>query len=149
MYGWLLFIHVAGVAIWLGSIVAVASLLLSLKRQLAQENIKDVVVRTIKVFNRITHPSATFVLLSGIILLIQSGWDHSNLPFWLKFMEQAGALVILLFIIIVSIMGRKLTKKLANGDPSQASKSITVFVNTLFISALAVLAVVLIVSLKL
>ncbi|MNZ96528.1 hypothetical protein D3C78_1157250 [compost metagenome] len=82
-------------------------------------------------------------------MLMRIGMDkHDSFPFWLIFMEQAGATIILVFIIALSIMGKKVTKKLQSSDVAVAQKSIQTFVITTLVLAAAVLAVIYVVSAK-
>lgn len=152
MYGFMLFLHLGGLAIWLGSIFTVAMLLISLSKNIQSADVSAIGARTIKIFNRITHPSSFIVLLSGIIMLMNLGMEnHDNFPFWLKFMEMAGSMVILVFIILLSIMGKKTMKRIQNAtaEPAAAQKSIRTFVTTALIFVVLVLVVVFVVSAKL
>jgi hypothetical protein len=146
MYGIMLFIHLAGLAAWFGVTLMSAFLLLSEKRKLAGGGSAESAVSTIRIFNRITHPAAFLVLLSGGIMIMS--WSRENMPFWLAFMERVGGMVILLFMIILSIMGGKLRKKLAAGDRIAASNSIGTYVTSIFVFSLLILAVIFVVSLK-
>ncbi len=149
MYGVLLFLHVAGVVLWLGSVVMAVMLLSALKKDLQSPKAAELSGKTIKLLNRVTHPTAFIVLLSGVFMLMTDTWgmaNHSSFPFWIIFMEQAGAIVILAFIIAVSIIGKKATKRLAAGDHAGALKSINTFVVTALILAIAAFAVIFVVS---
>jgi len=147
MYGFMLFLHFAGLATWFGVTLMSAFLLISLKGKLTEAGSTASALNTIKVFNRITHPAATIVLLSGAVMIME--FNHSGLPFWLAFMERAGGLVILLFMGVLSMMGGKLKKKLAQGDTTAASKSISTYVTSIFVFVALILTVILVVSLKL
>lgn len=149
MYGLMFFLHIAGLCIWFGSMVTVLALLLVLRKELRNETVSALTQKTIRISNRITHPSAFLVLLSGIVMLVMIGMDqHSNLPFWIIFMEQAGSLVILAFFIAVSIAGRKVTKHLAANNLSLADKSLNTYLIIMVILALAIIAVIYVVSAK-
>ena len=148
-YGTLLFVHLTGVALWIGSVLMTVFLLLSLKNKISSQDVSGVVTRVVKTLNRITHPAAFLVLLSGILMLVSDRWgmeNHDSFPFYITFMEQAGSLLILAFIIIITILGKKLTKKLAAGNVSAAQSSIQTYVWTSLLLIIGVLAIVYIVS---
>lgn len=147
MYGWMFFIHLAGLATWFGVTLMGTLMLLSMRGKLAEANLSSLALTTVRNMNRITHPAAFLVLASGVIMIMQ--WNRDGLPFWLSFMEQAGGLVILLFIIVLSILGSKLKKRLAQNNGADAAKSIGTYVTWAFIFMAAVLIVTLVVSLKL
>ncbi|HLS89224.1 MAG TPA: hypothetical protein VK008_06320 [Sphingobacteriaceae bacterium] len=96
MTRWLLFLHIASVAFWLGGIAALFVLYRKAAgkewdngRQLAYDTTKSVV-------RGILNPSALTVLLTGIVMIIQMGLMGRAKPFWLAFMEQFGGLVALI-----------------------------------------------------
>lgn len=146
MYELMFFLHITGIAAWFGVAIMSALILLRLKPQLAQAGMMDTAQWTVRMFNRIAHPAATIVLLSGAIMVME--WDHKNLPFWMAFMERLGGLVILLYLIVISIMGRGMKKKLAGGDTAAASSAIGKYVSGVLIFSVLVLAVVLVASMK-
>lgn len=95
---WLLFIHIAGVAFWLGSLV---SMFVLIRKGVATENAeaRAIVHRTTRsVVRGIINPCAALVLLSGIIMLVQLGLTGQSKPFWLAFMERFGGLVALISV---------------------------------------------------
>lgn len=147
MYEWMFFIHLAGLAIWFGVTLMGVLMLLSVRKTLAVSGVATVAQQTIRNINRLSHPSAFLVLASGLYMILQL--DRDGLPFWISFMEQAGGMVILLFIIVMSILGSKLRKKLAQAEPSVAAKSIGSYATWTAIFLLAVLIIILVVSLKL
>jgi len=149
MYGLLLFLHLGGLAVWLGSVVASAFMLLAMQKNIQSADVAGIAQKTIKVYNRITHPSAFLVLLSGILMLVDIGMDqHEFFDFWLLFMEQAGSLIILAFIIAMSIIGKKTVKRIASGDADAARKGIRTFVTATFILVAAILVVIYVVAAK-
>lgn len=96
MMRWLLFLHVAGVAFWLGGIAALHVLYRKAAgtdwergRALAYDTAKSVV-------RGILNPSALLVLGSGVIMIVQLGLAGRAKPLWLAFMEQFGGMVALL-----------------------------------------------------
>lgn len=147
MYGFMLFLHLAGLAAWFGVTLMSAFLLNSLKGKLTEAGSTASAFNTIKLFNRITHPAAAIVLISGFYMIMQL--SRAGMPFWLTFMERAGSLIIILFMAVLSMMGAKLKKKLAQDDTTAASKSISTYVTSIFVFLVLILAVTLVVSLKL
>lgn len=141
------FIHLAGLAVWFGVTLMGILMLLSARKNLAQSGVSSIAEQTIRNINRLSHPSSFLVLASGLYMILQL--DRDALPFWISFMEQAGGMIILLFIIVMSILGSKLRKKLAQAEPSVAAKSIGSYVVWTSIFLIAILVVILIVSLKL
>lgn len=149
MYGLMFFLHIAGLCIWFGSMVTVLVLLMIMRKELANETIAALTQKTIRISNRITHPSATLVLLSGIFMLLIIGMEnHNSLPFWILFMEQFGGLVILIFLAAVSIAGKKVTRNLAANKLDLADKSLNTYLITMIVLAIAVIAVIYVVSAK-
>ena len=147
MYGLMFFIHLAGLAAWFGVTLMGVLMLLSIRRKLAESDMASVAQTIIRNMDRVTHPSAFLVLASGVYMIMQ--FDRNGMPLWLTFMERAGGMVILLFIIILSILGVRLKKKLAQSDGTAAAKSIGAYVAWTLIFLLCILAVILVVSLKL
>jgi len=131
--------------VWVGAILAVIVMLFMLRSQLGKPEANALSKRIISVFSRFAHPSAFVVLVSGVIMIIQLDMG-SDKPFWLDMMEKAGGTIILLFLIVVGIMGGKLKKRL---QAASGSVSVSSYVTSLAVSLIAILAVVLIVSLKL
>ena len=147
MYGFLLFLHLAGLAVWLGTTAMSAFLLMKAKQKLESKDVADMSVGVVRTFNALTHTSAFLVLLSGILLLLRLGMEnHSNFPFWLLFMEQFGSIVILLFIILLSILSGKARKALQSGDAAKARKSVNNFIAACFVMAVLVLVIIFVVS---
>jgi hypothetical protein len=147
MYNWMFFIHLASLAAWFGVTLMGALILLSLKGRLAEANLTSMALTTLNNINRITHPAAFLVLVSGVIMVTQ--WNRDGMPFWLAFMEQAGGLVIIAFMIVLSILSSKLKKKLAQSDSAEAARSISTYVTWTFLFLICILIVILVVSLKL
>lgn len=146
MYGFLLFLHLAGLAVWLGTTAMSAFLLMRTRPKLASRDVADISVGVLRTFNTLTHSSAFLVLLSGVLLLLRLGMDHSSFPFWLLFMEQFGTVVILLFIILLSILSSKARKALQSGDAAKSRKSINNFISACFVMAVLVLVIIFVVS---
>ncbi|MHA6483355.1 hypothetical protein ACX1C1_15835 [Paenibacillus sp. strain BS8-2] len=145
-YGLLLFAHLAGLMVWVGSLIAVIVMLLMLRGQSGQAGANEMSARIIGMINRLAHPSSVIVLLSGVTMIIKLDLG-SNKPLWLSVMEQAGGTVILLFLIVAGIMSSKLKKRL-RAQPS-GTVGMSRYLTTMAVSLTAILTIVLIVSLKL
>jgi len=150
--GFMLFLHLSGLAIWVGSMVMVAFMLTAIRRQPAMAGASVMVPRMLRTFNVLTHPSAFIVLISGVVMIIDMGFLGQQKPFWLSFMEQGGGMVILLSIILLSIMGKRVVKRYAGeaaaADPGKV-KGEKGYLNAMIAMIVLVLAVVLVVALKL
>lgn len=110
MMRWLLFLHVAGVAFWLGGIAALYVLyrkaaVRSWERgqELAYETAKSVV-------KGILNPSALVVLGTGIVMIMQLGLMGRARPFWLSFMEQFGGMVAILSAALLTWQLRRVDR---------------------------------------
>ncbi|MDF2716175.1 MAG: hypothetical protein K0R28_3100 [Paenibacillus sp.] len=145
MYGFWLFIHLSGLCVWLGSLVAVGILLSAMKKQIHSADVGALVKKTVRTFNLLTHPSAFLVLVSGVLMLLQMGLG-SDKPFWMIYMERVGGMVILLFIVVISMMGRRLVKRLSGNVAHATSSSITSYVTGLAVSSVLVLSIIFVVS---
>ncbi|KIL42223.1 hypothetical protein SD70_01345 [Gordoniibacillus kamchatkensis] len=149
MFGVFLFLHLAGLSIWVGSIAAIAVMLVLMKKQLESKAVGALAQRTVRTFNMITHPSSFLVLISGVLMLVGMGMTHeSDKPFWMHYMEKAGGTFILLFIIVISILGKKLVKKLIAGNERDAAAGINKYVYGMTVSLAFILSVVYVVSAK-
>lgn len=145
MYGLMLFLHLTGLFIWLGSLLAKLITLSMLKKELGSEQTRTFARRIIRVFSMLSHPSAVIVLISGIFMIVRLGMG-SDKPLWLDVMEKGGGTVILLALIVMGILGRRTKKQLKSG---QASKiNFTVYLTATGSFMILVSAIVLIVSMK-
>lgn len=143
MFGLWLFLHITSISIWLGSIVAVAFMLMMIRNHKGKDT-NALVRNTVKVFNRLSHPSSFIVLITGVAMLIQQS-AFKDQPLWLKYMQDLGTLVILVSIAVLSILGKKLTKRLADGS-QQGAPAIGGFLNWLWIFAILILSVIFVVA---
>lgn len=93
---WMLFVHIASVAFWLGG----AATLYVLYRKTIHRSPADgdsvAFDTTRSVVKGILNPSALLVLFTGIGMLMQMGLVGKAKPFWLTFMEQFGGMVALI-----------------------------------------------------
>src|SRR5690606_20012486 len=122
MYSFNYILHIAGVAIWIGSFAALGYLLKTLVRQ---ENslveFSPVIKKIQKWVMMGVIPSLVLILFSGSFMIVQ--FNRETMPLYLTIMEQGGSLIILLTIIFVSIYSVRLTKKL-KGLPLKKEKSL-------------------------
>lgn len=93
---WLLFVHVASVAFWLGGIGALYVLFRKAAGTASDDGRELAYDTTKSVGKGILNPSALLVLATGIAMIVQMGLAGRAKPFWLGFMEQFGGIVALL-----------------------------------------------------
>ncbi|MCR2821654.1 hypothetical protein [Lederbergia panacisoli] len=152
MFKYWLFLHFAGISVWVGSLLAVAIILFMMKKHLGSKELSTIVKKMTKVVNSIVHPSAFFVLLSGIFMIIAMNFGDSPKPFYLEFMERIGGVTVLFTIIAVSIFGRRVVKKFntleKEGSVVTHPASINMYITMMLISVLLVLSVIFVVSFR-
>jgi len=144
-------LHIAGIAIWLGSFLAFGYLLKSLvkdERKLA--DFAPVIKRIQKWVMMGVLPSLVLILLSGVYMILQ--FSRDSMPLYLTIMEQGGTIIILLTIILVSMYSVRLTKKL-QGIPLKKEKTLVeltnVYSNFLLVSTLLGIGIIIVVGLRL
>lgn len=164
MFETMLFVHLTGLAVWFGSMAAIGLMLLAFRRDLRSEEAKRMAGKMVKLFNRLTHPSSFLVLVSGGLMIIDR-WGDTDHPFWLSFMERVGGTVVIVSIVALTIAGRRLAKRLGAGGSgagqgaataavgagaaAAASVRLNGYLSTMTVSAVGVLAVLLVVSFRL
>jgi uncharacterized membrane protein len=153
MYGFFTFLHIIGFIVWLGWLISSAVILPMLKDQLDTEIGQKLVRRVIRISNGMTALAAIGVLISGIYRVVQMNFGDATKPFWLNYMEMAGGMIVLVGIILLAVLGRRVTKPLSpkNATPGAAvvGKRLSVYITAVVLVMLAVLSVVLVVSFKL
>ncbi|PDM38846.1 MULTISPECIES: hypothetical protein [unclassified Geobacillus] len=144
-------LHIAGIAIWLGSFLALGYLLKSLvkdERKLA--DFAPVIKRIQKWVRMGVLPNLVLILLSGVYMILQ--FSRDSMPLYLTIMEQGGTIIILLTIILVSMYSVRLTKKL-QGIPLKKEKTLVeltnVYSNFLLVSTLLGIGIIIVVGLRL
>ncbi|WP_336776235.1 hypothetical protein [Paenibacillus sp. MMO-58] len=147
MYEFFLFLHLTAISIWLGSVLTIAIMLLTMRQQIANRDIKSLAQKAIRTFNRIMYPSSFLVLVSGIVMIVKLGKDSAR-PFWLEYMQDAGAMTILVSIILSGIWGKKVIKRINQGNDKHAESSISKFSSGLLVSLLFILSVVFMAAFK-
>ncbi|WP_040952845.1 hypothetical protein [Gorillibacterium massiliense] len=157
MFGIMLFLHLAGLAIWLGSLVAISVMLSIFKKNLDKPGHNAIARSTIRVFNVLTHPSAFIILVTGLVMVLTEDYGDKT-PFWLFYMQNIGGLIIIAVIAVLSIFGKKAARSLLSADAAgggkksvvgeiaAAGKSLSLMVSLMTVSIVLILSVVLIVS---
>ncbi|GIP35186.1 hypothetical protein [Paenibacillus sp. J2TS4] len=145
MFGFLLFLHLAGLMIWLGALLGKVVTLGMLKKQLGSTEGNTLAQRSIRTFSLFSHSSAVIVLITGVFLIVQMGLG-SDKPVWLEVMEKGGGTIILLALIITGIMGSKVKKRLIGG--SGRNVKLAGYMTVLASFMVLILGVVLVVSLR-
>ncbi|WP_159887053.1 hypothetical protein [Paenibacillus puerhi] len=143
MFGFMLFLHFSGLFVWLGALLAIVVVLSAGKRQQGSSELRTLGMRLIKIFQGLGHSGAVAVLASGVVMIVSMDLGK-NKPLWLEVMEKGGGTLILLALVVLGIMGSRLTKKLAEGGQagnSHASRYITIVSAFIILIAGVMLAV--------
>ncbi|QUO41820.1 hypothetical protein KDJ56_01745 [Brevibacillus composti] len=147
MYAGLYFTHIAGLSVWFGALVILMLLLRGARVPGEQQKLAAVLTKG-KVWPTL-QAAAAAVLASGIGLMITAGMIGKSKPLWLKLMEEAGGMVALLFVILVTWLARSMRKALKEENETRFAPIIKRLTAVTVTSAAAIAAVVLIVSLRL
>lgn len=107
---WMLFVHVLSVALWLGGTAALYVLYRKTMARSSSDGLAIAHDTARSMVKGILNPSALFVLLTGIGMLMQMGLVGQSKPFWLSFMEQFGGLVALISIALLTWQMRGLDR---------------------------------------
>lgn len=147
MFGLWLFLHLTGLAIWIGSLLAIVVILLLLKKQLGSQQSNALAKRVIRVFGMLAHPASVIVLISGVFMIVQMDLGSTDKPLWLDVMEKGGGMIVLLALVLTGFLGSKAKKWL--NDPKSKSVNLTGYLMTLSGFMIMIMAVLLVVSLRL
>lgn len=147
MFGFWLFLHLTGLAVWIGSLLGIVVVLLLLKKQLGTPQSNTLANRVIRAFSMFAHPASVIVLISGVFMIIQMGLGSSGRPLWLDVMEKGGGTIIVLALVLTGILGMKVKKRL--NDPQSRSVNMSGYLTTVSGFMVLIVAVVLVVSMKL
>lgn len=152
MFKMWLFLHLTGISIWVGSLLAVIFILFMMKRHLGSKELATIVKKIVRIVNILVHPSAFIVLLSGIFMIVMMNFGDAAKPFWLTFMERFGGGIILFTMIAVGFVGRSLVKKLRAVEGGEAtykhSPSFTNYILMMTLSVVSVIAIIFVVSFR-
>lgn len=146
----MLFLHLAGLAIWVGSLLSLAVITLMSRSHADSGYVRSLVRKITGAFSTWVHPSAIVVLVSGIILIANMYGDGQR-PFWLDYMEMGGMVIIFLSIIVLGLFSnRKVRKPLAasNGETTPIKKGLTAYGLLLTLFILLILSVIFVVAFK-
>ena len=145
----LLFLHLTGLSLWIGSMVLLAVLLLAVRRNLSQWNGTPLFLWITKLVTWFLNGAALVVMLSGAGLIQMLGYTEASKPLWVKIMEQSGGLTVLLFIVIMTWFGNRAKKRLRgmqNFETVDVSKMMGRYSTALSIFAVMALLVIFVVS---
>ncbi|WP_379966012.1 hypothetical protein [Ectobacillus sp. sgz5001026] len=148
MFKLFLFLHLTGLAVWLGAMVVVAGILLALKKDIRSSGVNESLKKILRFFNMVTHPSATIVLITGLVMRFSSEVEGKG-SLWLSYMQDFGSLIVLGSIIALTILGKRAVKNLDGKEDAATASSLSKYANGLFVSAFLVISVLFVVALKL
>lgn len=156
MYNWLFFLHITGLVVWIGSLTVLFVFLTTMSKKanlMGSAAEFTLIDSTVKMVRWLANPGALVVLLSGIFMIMEMGLMGQNKPFWLKFMEETGGLVIILSFVLLAIHNRRIRKHMTemkrNGTPfNKARRVLTQYVAMMAGSVVLALVVVFVVSMK-
>ncbi|MBL0385741.1 hypothetical protein JJB07_03670 [Tumebacillus sp. ITR2] len=112
MLGFLYFLHLTGLTAWIGSMVLLVIMLVSVRKNLEEWNGKPLFLLATRLVKWLLNGAALAVLISGVGLIQKLGFTEASKPFYVKFMEQTGGLTLLLFIILMTLFSNRATKQL-------------------------------------
>jgi protoporphyrinogen IX oxidase len=102
-----LFIHVLSIASWFGGISLMAMYLRNATRSNDEQTMSQALTTAHRWNLTMMVPTSVLTFISGMYLLMQ---HTGSQPLWLLVKERFGTLFILVFILIITIYGRKLLK---------------------------------------
>jgi len=151
MFGMMLFLHLTGLVLWFGSLLAMALVILLSKKLAVSQDARTIVRKTIRTFGWLAQPSAVVVLVSGIIMIIDMNFGEADKPMWLSYMEKGGGMIILIAIAFTAVLGRKMVKRLGENDVTGGGAAMggSLYLTSLIVILAAILSVILLVSLRL
>ncbi|MFD2747423.1 hypothetical protein ACFSTH_14125 [Paenibacillus yanchengensis] len=147
----MLFLHLAGLVIWFGSLMGMTFVILFSNRQIESNETRLFLRKTIRTLGWIAHPTSILVLVSGIFMVIEMNFGDTAKPLWLIYMERGGGVVILLGIAIIALMGSRMVKRLGSVGNNQSALSLRggTYLTSLLVIIFAILSVILVVSFRL
>ncbi|MFC4769090.1 hypothetical protein [Effusibacillus consociatus] len=153
MFSFLYFFHITGLAVWLGSLVSLSILIILINKILRFGELTNKFVQIInKMIKWVMNPSALVILLTGFMMTLQMEYTSETKPLWLKLMEQAGGLILILSIITFTIQSNRISKKMISKGTAvihiESSKLYSSILPLMMITIILILGVTMIVSLK-
>lgn len=151
MFETMLFLHLAGLVIWFGSLFAIAVVILLTKRQIKSNETKALIRKVIRTWGWLAHPTSILVLVSGIIMIVDMDFGDAQKPLWLNYMEMGGGMIIMLGIVAVLLLGSRMAKRLKKAGDVDSEVVVRggVYLASLLIIIAAILSVILVVALRL
>lgn len=145
-----MFLHINSLVVWVMALLSVAIIVMMLKKHLDTEPVKRVVYQVIRIFNAITYPSCIIVLISGVCIL--SFVDSTN-SLWFNYMEMVGTAIVPVNIILLFILGKRVTTLLApktdtTGSITTIELRVSTYLSAVFLITALILSVILIVGFK-
>jgi putative copper export protein len=147
----MLFLHIAGLAVWLGSLLSLIIVGVISKKQTDSSEVRGLLRKITGSFSRWIHPAAIVVIVSGIFLIANMYSGVENRPFWLNYMEMGGTMIAFLSIIVLGIVSNRMVRKplgTSNGDVSKVKKGLSIYLVLLTIFLLLILSVIYIVAFR-
>lgn len=147
----LYFLHLIGLTLWMGSMVLLVILLVNLRKNTKEWGGKPLFLLATKVVKWFLNIAALVVLGSGGALIQQLGYTEATKPFWIRFMEQGGGMILLLFIIIMTWLSNRATRLVRDAGSEEdrvLPKMMGRYSLALSVFAVLAVAVVFVVSMK-
>lgn len=145
MTGWMLFLHIIGFTLWLGSIATIFVMYRKNKSVAGAGNFALTSTTIRSTVLGILNPSAVIVLLTGIGMMSAMGMVGRPKPFWLMFMEMFGGTVALLSVVLLTWQARRVARA---DSEEEGSRRLATLVRTMMPIGGAVAATILIVALR-
>jgi putative membrane protein len=141
-----LFIHVLCVATWFGGTTLMAMYL----RNATRSNDEAVMTSSLGTAHRwnltMMIPTSVLALLTGLYMLMS--YDE-NKPLWLLVKERLGSLFVVVFILVITLYGKKLLKAVKDSaSSSNASAILKKYIMVLNLSVLIMLILIFFVTTK-
>lgn len=146
MYQLYYFIHLAGIALWIGSFIGFAALIRHMNQAKSLNSTHEALLLRMKRFVNIgVLPATVAVLVSGVLMILR--FDHSALPLYMRLMEQVGGIALILTVLVIGLYSRKISTSItARTDGARITR---IYATMLNISALLGILVLLITALRL
>jgi putative copper export protein len=148
----LFFLHLTGLAVWIGSLVIIALLLFSLRSKAGAPGEHHLLLTIIRLVKWLVNVAALAVLVSGAGLIQSLGYKPMTEPLYVKLMEQGGGLILVSFLVLMTIWSNRIQKRLQSKTqaPAEATRHLlTRYSMGLSVFAVLSVCVLLVVSLKL
>ncbi|AOM84000.1 hypothetical protein [Salisediminibacterium beveridgei] len=146
MYELYYFIHLTGMAVWIGSFFGFAVLIRQMSRAPQLNATHGALMLSMKRFVNVgVLPATLAVLISGVLMILR--FDHSALPLYMRLMEQIGGVALILTVLVIGLYSRKITTSIT--EETNGSRISRIYASMLTISAFLGVLVLLITALRL